>query len=320
MMCDILLKCVALITVIHGLRAACRRLGPRFSGLLLGLPSSTAIVLLLCGRERGVAGMAEMAEASLLGLVAAVALPMAYAQSVRCGWRLPSAIGASIAAYFLVASALGSVDHGGPCECLGIALGAILLTSVLAARIEVPSPAARGMGPSARWSVLVRTGVPLVYVLGVGIASGAASARWAGLVSTFPSMSTVLLIVTHLEEGPAQASRIARTLPSANLSTAAFLAAFRFTCPHLGPAWATLLGYALALANLAAIELVHVRGDLGRLFRTQSPRPASRPAIRRLQPIRARIRTHVRSLPGLHRRHRPARRRHFAPRLEALPC
>ena len=84
-------------------------------------------------------------------------------------------------------------------------------------------------------------------------------------------MSTVLLTVTHLEEGPAEASRIARALPSANLSTAAFLAACRFGCPILGPGWAMLLGYAAALTNLAAIELANARGDLRKVLPNQNP-------------------------------------------------
>ena len=85
------MKCIVLIAVIHGLRAVGRRIGPRASGLILGLPSSTAIVLLLCGRARGCLVAAEMAESSLLGLVAAVSLPLAYAEAVRQRWRLPAA-------------------------------------------------------------------------------------------------------------------------------------------------------------------------------------------------------------------------------------
>ncbi len=320
MICELLVKCVALITVIHGLRAVCRRIGPRASGLILGLPSSTGLILFLCGRERGHTAAAEMAEASLLGLVAAVSLPLAYAQAVQRGWRLPGAITASIAAYFIVASGLGSLHPGGPFECLGIALGAILLTSFLVARLDIPNASVRTFTRSSRWSSLVRTAVPALYVVVVGIASGAASPRWAGLVGTFPSMSTVLLIVTHLEEGPAEASRIARALPWANLSTAAFLAAFRFGCPFLGPDWATLLGYAAALTNLAATELASACVDLAKLFRTVTRQSDQRPAIRPLRPLRMGIRTHIRSAPRYLGRHAPGRRKHFAPRLEALPC
>ena len=289
------------------------RMGPRASGLILGLPSSTGIILFLSGRERGSLGVSEMAEASLLGLVAAVSLPMAYAQAVRRGWRLPGAIGAAIAAYLIVASGLGSLHPGGPLGCLGIALGAILLTTILAARIDIPSATARGFARSPRWSSIVRTAVPAVYVVVVGIASGAASPRWAGLVSTFPSMTTVLLTVTHLEEGPAEASRIARTLPSANLSTAAFLAAFRFGCPLLGPGWATLVGYVAALMNLAAIELATACGGLDRLFRTNARQLNPRRAIGQPRPSRTGIRTHVRSSPRYLGRHSPSRRKQLRP-------
>ena len=98
MICELIVKCVTLIAVIHGLRILGRRIGPRASGLILGLPSSTAILLVLCGRERGSAVAVEMADASLLGLIAAVSLPMAYAQAVRRGWGLPAALTAAIAA------------------------------------------------------------------------------------------------------------------------------------------------------------------------------------------------------------------------------
>jgi hypothetical protein len=319
-MFDLLVKCAALIVVIHGLRVVCRRIGPRFSGLLLGLPSSTAMVLFVCGRERGVRSVAEMAEASLLGLVAAVTLPLVYAQAVRWRWPLSVAVGASVAGYFIAASALGSFDHGGPAECLGIALGAILLTSVLSTRVAIPTGSVGRVRKSSPWLPLVRLAVPIAYVFVVAVASESASPSWAGLVSTFPSMSTVLLIVTHLEEGPAEASRIARSLPSANLSTAAFLAAFRFGCPLVGPAWAMIIGYGAALTSLTTIELLHRRDDLVWLCRSGLPKAPSEAAIGRPGPFRPYLRTHVRSAPVARGRHRPARRKRFAPRLEALPC
>ncbi len=84
-MCGLLVKCAVLILMIHGFRALGRRVGPRYSGLMLGLPSTTAVMLLLCGCERGDAAATRMAEANLLGLVAAVALPLAYAAGRTAG-------------------------------------------------------------------------------------------------------------------------------------------------------------------------------------------------------------------------------------------
>ncbi len=76
--------------------------------------------------------------------------------------------------------------------------------------------------------------IPTFYVLVVGVVQTVSGPSTAGLVSTFPSMSLVVLAVTHLEAGAAEASRIARFLPAGNLSTLAFLAAFCWGNPVMG--------------------------------------------------------------------------------------
>jgi hypothetical protein len=320
MISELLVKCVVLIAVVHGLRAVGRRIGPRASGLILGLPSSTAIILFLCGRERGGPVAVEMARSSLLGLVAAVSVPLAYAQAVGRGWPLPGSIAAALAAYLAVATGLGSLQPAAAYQCLGISVGAILFASYLAGRIDGMIETPAGFRSSRRWSTLVRTAIPVVYVVVVGIVGSAASPGCAGLVSTFPSMSTVLLIVTHLEEGPAEASRIARTLPLANLSTAAFLAAFRFGCPILGLGWGTFFGYAAALINLAVIERAAGRDALRKLLRARRRRsPGILPGSGHRR-LRAGIRSDVRSTHDRFGRYRPSRRRRFAPHIEVLTC
>jgi hypothetical protein len=322
MICQIVVKCVTLIAVIHGLRILGRRIGPRASGLILGLPSSTAILLVLCGRERGADGAVEMADASLLGLIAAVSMPLAYAQAVRRGWGLPAALTAAIAAYVVVASGLGYLRPGETMQRLGFSCGAILAATYLASRIGTPDPVAPRSWPSGRRTAMVRTIIPVIYVVIVGIVSSVASPRWAGLVGTFPSITTVVLAVTHMEEGAVSASRIARALPPANLSTAAFLAAFRFGCPLLGLSWGTLCGYAAALINLAAIEL------MPGLLRLRAPlqvldRPLRQTAVtwmRASRVLRYRFHTYVRPAPRHLGRIRAPHRRHFAPAVEMLPC
>ena len=103
-------------------------------------------------------------------------------------------------------------------------------------------------------AMAVRTAIPATYVLVFGIVERIAGPGWAGLVSTFPSMSLVVLAVTHLEAGPAEASRIARVLPLGNTSTLAFLAAFHVTSPLIGLAGAIIAGYVAAVTVLLLIE------------------------------------------------------------------
>ena len=253
-MCGLLVKCAALIVMIHGFRLLGRLAGPRWSALALGLPSTTALVLITCSCEQGRAAAIEMAESSLLGLAAAVALPLTYVQVVRLGCRLPAALAAAVAGYIVVAFTLGSLPAAGALPRLGIALFAIVSASYWAGRLPIPEVNHAGASLSSSQAIAVRTAIPAIYVLVLGIAERIAGPSWAGLVSTFPSMSLVVLVVTHLEAGPVEASRIAKVLPAGNSSTLAFLAAFLLASTKIGLVGGTLAGYAAAMAALLVIE------------------------------------------------------------------
>jgi hypothetical protein len=253
-MCGLVVKCAALVVMIHAFRLLGRLAGPHWSALALGLPSTTAIVLVLCGCERGIAGATEMAGSSLLGLAAAVALPSAYAQAVRRGWRLPGSLAAAVTGYLVVASTLGCMPASGVVPRLAIALFAIVSAACWARRLPIPEVSHAGVVLSPFQVMGVRTAIPAIYVVVLGIVERVAGPGWAGLVSTFPSMSLVVLAVTHLEAGPAEASRIARVLPLGNTSTLAFLAAFHVMSTNIGLAGATVGGYVAAVTVLVVIE------------------------------------------------------------------
>ena len=233
-MCGLLLKCFFLVVMIHGFRILGRLAGPRWSALVLGLPSTTAIVLIICGCEWGSEAAIKMAESSLLGLAAAVALPLAYAQTVRLGWRLPVALAAAVAGYLAVAFTLGCMTADGVLPRLSIAIFAIVAGSYCAGRLPIAERSRAPASLSPFQVMAARTAIPATYVLVLGIAERLAGPSWAGLMSTFPSMSLVVLAVTHLEAGPAEASRIAKALPVGNTSTLAFLAAFRLASAGTG--------------------------------------------------------------------------------------
>jgi hypothetical protein len=324
-MCWLLLKCAFLIAMVHGFRVVGRVAGPRWSALALGLPSTTAIVLVICGCERGSAATTEMAESSLLGLAAAVALPLAYAQTVRMGWRLPVALAAAVTGYLVVASTLGCVPAVGVLPRFGIALFAILSGSYWARRLPIAQGSRAVTSLSTFQMMAARTAIPATYVLILGIAERVAGPSWAGLMSTFPSMSLVVLAVTHLEAGPAEASRIAKALPAGNTSTLAFLAAFRLASTGIGLAGGTLFGYAAALAALLIIE----ENDQGLGFirlNTDTARQIGRARVILLRTtIQAGLRLavfaselHPQAASRYHFRRMPRHRGRFAPRVETV--
>ncbi len=324
-MCGLLVKCAALIVMIYGFRILGRLAGPRWSALALGLPSTTAVVLIVCGCERGSAAATEMAESSLLGLAAAVALPLAYVQVVRLGWRLPAALVTAVAGYVVVAVTLGNLPATSVLPRLGIALFAILSASYWAGRLPIPERIRAGASLSAFQTMVVRTAIPATYVLVLGIVESISGPGWAGLVSTFPSMSLVVLAVTHLEAGSAEASRIAKVLPVGNFSTLAFLAAFHLTSKDFGLAGATLAGYAAAVAALLVIERSDRIIGFGRLRATHAKEIWRAQVVPWSLAFRAQCHlavfasaAHPPRAPRFLVHRRPRHRGRFAPRVESL--
>jgi hypothetical protein len=253
-MCGLLLKCAALTVMIHGFRALGRLAGPRWSALALGLPSTTAVVLFMCGCERGSAAATAMAESSLLGLVAAVALPLAYAAAVRRAQPLAGALATAIGGYLLVASVLGSLAPEGPVGRIALALLAIVAATSWARMLPTPLNHHTPELLTGTHAVLIRTAVPMTFSIVLWIVQRVAGPSGAGLVSTFPSMSLVVLAVTHLEAGPAEASRIAKLLPTSNVSTLAFLATFHAISLRIGLMTGMFAGYAAAVLTMIVME------------------------------------------------------------------
>ncbi len=330
-MCGLIVKCAVLTVLIQIFRALGRSAGPRFSGLALGLPSTTAVVLVFCGYEHGSSAATKMAESSLLGLVAAVSLPLAFTRSVRLGWPLWRAIGASVGGYMVVAATLGCLPEIGAVPKVMIAGAALIGAARWVVRgQEVPEASERGDRASLSGfrTMLLRTATPAVYVLLLGIFERLIGPSWAGLLSTFPSVSLVVLVVTYLEAGPTESSRVAQVLPCGNSSTLAFLAVFRLVCPEAGAGWATVAGYGAAIAALWVIErsagLVELVRE-GATFINRGPVPGrnvwsdAAEVVAGLRGLHVRLpRAHV---PGAARSRVPSKlshRRNFAPLVETL--
>jgi hypothetical protein len=248
------------IAMTHGVRVLGRLLGPRRGALVLGLPSSTALVLVCCGLERGLDDAAGMAEASLLGLAAACALPLVFARALSAGWRLPWAPLAAVGGYLTLAAALRGLPALGLPGGGIVALTAVLTACRWAPRIAMPDEPRSARGPTRCRAMVVRTVVPAVCVMLIMAIRDAAGTRWAGLLSTFPGLSLALLVVAHIESGPALACQLALALPPGNLGMIAFLTLFRLGCPRLGLAGATACGYLGAMAAILAVDGTLHRG------------------------------------------------------------
>ena len=249
-------KLLLVVLVTHGVRVAGTLVGPRWSGLLLGLPSTTALVLFCLARRQGLVFATLAAESSLLGLAAAVVLALAFALAAGRGWRLPGLLLLAVAGYFLVAGAFWGAGPLDLPRALLAGAAAITLGCLATGRRPrggAPATSARSALP---WPLALglRTAIPVGCVLAVTHLAEALGAQGAGLLSTFPSTLLAVLVVTYLEDGREAAARTARAFPQGQFSTLAYLLLFQLAGPSIGLGGGICLGYAAALLTLFAVE------------------------------------------------------------------
>ena len=197
-----------MVALTHGFRALERRVGPRRSGLFMGLPSTTALTLISCGLERGVDEATFASEACLVGLVAAISLPISYARAVAAGFQVTRAAGSAVLIYVLIAAGLWSLPRAGPGASVLTATAGLAVACHLAGKI-----ARNGEGldhddggtAAGPWTLVGRTAVPVVYVALIRTLRAGAGSVWSGRFITFPGGSLALLVTTHLERGPGPA-------------------------------------------------------------------------------------------------------------------
>lgn len=248
-----------LIVLTHLVRGLARLAGPRWGGLVLGLPCTSALAMAGTGLERGQHAAVEMATSGLFGLVAAVAVPVGFLRAIGRGWGAASAGALGVGCYALVV-ALGGISGLFGCRTgplLLVSLGAVLVASRLAQSSSGPGRergGGRGGGLSPGRAAILRTLVPAACLAIVLTIRESAGPGWAGLVAPFPGLTLTMLVVTYLEAGPGEACQMARVVPAGNLGMVAFFG----SCGTIAPGWgllpAMLVGYASAIAGLLAVE------------------------------------------------------------------
>ena len=250
----LVVKILATVVMTHGVRAIGGRVGPRWSGLVMGLPSTTAVVLLFLGHERGLLFAVRTIEGAILGIVAAVALALAYAFAAGHRRTALGSLALGVTAYVAAASALGQMTSLGVPSRLAVALAGVALGSVVAKVFQVSGESTSIVSPSRARSQALRTILPVACLLTTTGLAGAVGKHQAGLLCTFPSTFVAVIVIVHLEAGPATAIRAARAFPRGNLSMIAFLAVVRLSAHRLGLAPAMGVGCLVALTTLFLME------------------------------------------------------------------
>lgn len=251
------IKILVIVGLTHGLRWLSQIAGPRWGGLMAGLPSTTAVVLFFLACENGEDYAVRAADSGAIGLVAGAVLAIVFSwAALNCrSWIFAlAAAGASFASVAAVSPLILSLAAPLPlllvisAACLLAALAQSMPTATLAASTKINRSAWRGM--------ILRTVIPTTCVLTVTTLGQHLGTVAAGLLGTFPCMLASMLVVTSLEDGVTAACKLAQSFPLGQLATLSFVIVFGQLCPSIGVTSALLIGYIAAIMTLGTIEWI----------------------------------------------------------------
>jgi hypothetical protein len=252
----VIVKILVIVGLTHALRWVSHIAGPRWGGLIAGLPLTSAVVLLFLAAENGEAFAASAAKSGAVGIAAGAALAMVFAWAVRGGQSLTLALALAGGAFLTVAAMAPLVLTLPQPIPLCIVISTCCLLAAVAQGLQGPDPHVRRTHSTAWRGIALRTAIPAACVLAVTALSERLGAGFAGLVGTFPCMLTSMLVVTSLEDGPVAAGKLATAFPVGQLATLSFVALFGLLCPAVGVTAALVVGYLAAIATLLIVELV----------------------------------------------------------------
>ncbi|HYD39580.1 MAG TPA: hypothetical protein VEB43_02030 [Anaeromyxobacter sp.] len=252
----LLLKLLLAPTLVGAASLVARRFGPRAGGLAAALPIVAGPTLLFFTLEQGAAFGAAAARSTLVGLVPLTVFCLAHAHLARAV-RLPRRLAAPLClacgwAAFLAAAALLRPWHV-PAWAAPLAGAGALLAGLLL----VPEIPADGHAP-LRHHPLLELALRMLAAAGLVVGLTALADRlgptWSGLLTPFPVASSVVVIGTHLADGPEHLAGTLRGFLLGLQGFVSFLTALAFGLVPLGlaPAFGIGLAASLAISALAA--------------------------------------------------------------------
>jgi hypothetical protein len=259
---NFIIKLILTPLIIGGTTLISRRWGERISGLIIGLPLTSAPVSIFFALEQGQAFAAGAARGAILGLIAVSVFCTAYVLSARrLRWYLAAAF--SVLAYTI---AIFGLSYATPALRWEIfVIPAVLISALLVlGKVEDQT---RPLHPPW-WDLLLRMVIATTLLILITSGAGALGPTWGGLLSPFPIFTFVMATFAHSQGGPAAAGRMIRGVLLGLFSYLAFFIVVAILVEHLSLALVYTLAAAAALA-VNSLSLVYT------VLKSRSAQPAS---------------------------------------------
>jgi hypothetical protein len=220
-----------------------RRWGPSIGGWLVGLPLTSAPVVLFLALDQGTQFAATSAQAIMVGLVGVAFFCLTYSWLARArGWRWLPAMLAGWLIVFVTIFVLNQISLPLLLEFAGV----VVVLGVVLKLI----PEARGIQPSAEtppWEISARMVVVTLFILALTGLAQILGPRLSGLLAPFPLYATILAVFTHHFQGAGASGNFLRGVVLGSFSPAVFFLVVAVLIQPLDIALTFLFATALAL-------------------------------------------------------------------------
>ena len=203
-------------TLIALVSLASRRWGPTVSGWLVGLPLTSAPVILFLTLDYGTAFAAHAAQGTLLGLISVGAFCLTYSWlSMRLNW--PGSILVGWIVFFIVTAMLEQFSVSLLLAFVSV-VGTLALVLILLPRQQ--SMVAIVQPP--RWEILLRMVVATAFLLVLTSIASLLGPQLSGLLTPFPMYASILAVFTHHFQDAGAARRLLRGVVVGSFTFAIF--------------------------------------------------------------------------------------------------
>jgi len=248
-MVDLFFKIILPVLMIGIVTVAAHRWGPAVGGVLGAVPSKGGPILLFLAVEQGTTFAATSAVTALGGAAGCGVFCLVYARIChRMSW--PPAGLIAYGAFLVVWAAMIPMEDLGLAPAFAAA-AVILIVSRRFLPVAPPTP----KHEMARSDLPIRMGAGAAMVVFVTTLGPYFGATISGMLTTIPTISAVLAIFTHAQEGPDRTVGVMRGMTHGLLGFAAFLATVAATLVQLGIA----ASFLLALAVVVVVQVVELR-------------------------------------------------------------
>ena len=219
-----------------------RRVGPTIGGMLVGLPWMTGPVLYFLALDKGIDFAVAACVGIELGVICVAIFILTYAAAASF-LRWPGCVAAGAVAFGGAALVLREVVLDLP------SAAALALVSLVVAYLLLPSPRTPfAMQALPWWDIPARMLSALALIAVILFTADLLGPQLSGIVSTYPTIVTVISAFTHHQWGVEALRRLLRGMTLSLIVFVGFFLVIGLTMPSIGLALSFMLASALALA------------------------------------------------------------------------